>query len=77
MPRGTRVNLVVVISLVTVPNVIERSLADAIQILRAAGLGYEIGEGYSQRYSVSSQSPQAGTKVRRGTRVRLVFPYPG
>ena len=77
VPRGTRLNLVVVVSLVSVPSVIELSLGEAVRQLRAAGLGFEVVEGDSKNYSVSKQSPQAGTRVRRGTRVRLGFPSPG
>ena len=78
VPRGTRVNLVVVISLVEVPSVIRLTFDEAVGRLRAAGLGYQVVEGESGGdYRVINQSPQAGARVRRGTRVRLVFPIPG
>lgn len=76
VPRGTRLNLVVVVSLVSVPSVIELSFGQAVKQLRAAGLDYEVVDGDSKKYSVRRQSPEAGTRVRRGTRVRLWFPIP-
>ncbi|MGI9164835.1 MAG: PASTA domain-containing protein [Pyrinomonadaceae bacterium] len=84
VPRGTRLNLVVVVSLVTVPNVslctdndgsqyCQYSFEQAVRQLRAAGLDYEVVEGDSRNSEsrVRNQSPEAGTRVRRGTKVRL------
>ena len=78
VPRGTRLNLVVVVSLVTVPDVFDLSLNDARARLRAAGLDSDvIVEGRGEPYRVTKQSPAGGTRVRRGTRVRLWFSIVG
>ena len=76
VPRGTSLDLVVVVNLVTVPSVIRLSLEEAASQLRAAGLDYELVEGDSAEYRVRQQSPQPGARVRRGTKVRLWFPTP-
>jgi serine/threonine-protein kinase len=76
VPRGTPVNLVVVRAEppVVVPNLIERSLRDAAEILKGLGLGYRVVEGDTSESTVIRQEPRVGTRVPRGTVIRLWFP---
>lgn len=71
VPRGTAVNLEVAVSLVYVPDVMQNSVNDAVKKIRDAGLNPVI-LGQSGPYSyVVKQEPAGGTRVRRGSTVRL------
>jgi beta-lactam-binding protein with PASTA domain len=61
---------------VTVPRVTDRSLNDAVQILRKVGLRPEVPEGDAMggKAVVYRQSPAAGTRVRKGSVVKLYLP---
>jgi beta-lactam-binding protein with PASTA domain len=73
--RGNIVNLVVSYGKeqVEVPDVRGRSSVDAVAAVTAAGLTHRVVEVHSQqaRGTVTGQSPAPGTKVPKGTRVRI------
>lgn len=73
VPRGTAVHLEVAISWVFVPDVMQRSVTAAEKIVRDAGLIPEVVGQPSSNHFVSKQDPLSGTRVRRGSRVRLWF----
>jgi beta-lactam-binding protein with PASTA domain len=61
---------------VTVPNVTDRSVAEATRILRGAGLRAEVAEGDPRngKARVYKQFPVKDTRVQRGSVVRLYIP---
>jgi beta-lactam-binding protein with PASTA domain len=60
-------------ALVTVPNVVGKTLTEAMGILSAAGLNRETQQSDrdGERRIVVRQDPAAGTKVARGTTVKI------
>lgn len=77
---GDPVNLWVERESVLIPDLTNRSLEEAQQVLREAGLRVgrvteEVHEG--SRGGVIGQSPRAGRRVDRGTEVRLEVAVPG
>jgi len=62
---------------VTVPKVTERSVAEATRILRGAGLRAEVAEGdpLGGKARVYRQLPLTGTRVQRGSVVRLYLQH--
>lgn len=67
----------VIIPKVTVPNLRNRSLADARKILERLGLGLRYSpRNAAENYWVSGQGPPAGRKVDRGTTLNLTLQPP-
>ena len=76
MDEGTSVQIVVSLGKekVQVPNLLDRSQADAESALAALGLTGSVTEDYSDKAAgtVISQSPDAGGEVEKGTTVSYV-----
>lgn len=70
VPRGTAVTITVSQGpeFVKVPNVVGKKVADAARILEDLGLKYTTNKING---TVTSQTPKAGTKVKRGTVIKL------
>lgn len=72
---GTNVTLVVSKGpdLVTVPNVVGKSIKDAIAVLESAGFGFatEVDQELWDAKAVRSQSPAGDSKAKRGTVVTI------
>ena len=61
---------------VTVPDVYDKSLAEAVSSLESEGFQTQRNEGYSETVAagnVMSQSPEAGTRVERGSTVTITI----
>lgn len=60
-------------STVSVPNVVGATANGAIATLTAAGLGYKLSSERNPKYTyhINSQTPAKGTKVAKGTVIRL------
>jgi serine/threonine-protein kinase len=72
---GTNVTLVVSKGpdLVTVPNVVGKSIQDAIAVLESAGFGFatEVDQELWDAKAVRSQSPAGDSKAKRGTVITI------
>lgn len=75
VPRGTTISFRVASDdMVTVPNVAQKPLGQAARILREAGLQPIYNREQPPETLVKETDPASGTRVRRGSPVRLVFP---
>jgi beta-lactam-binding protein with PASTA domain len=74
---GTAINLTITEAGVRVPSIKNRSFHNAVNLLRSVELSQgKLTRSESSRYpadTVLSQSPQAGTLVRKGTSIHLVI----
>jgi serine/threonine-protein kinase len=75
LDKGNTVTLVVSTGKprVTVPNVRDKSLSDAVAALTSARLKYQVAEVHSEKSAgtITAQSPPPGERVLRGTTVRI------